>query len=421
MRKSWELLASGWMGVATHKLRSFLAMLGIVIGVAAVIALMSIGKGTEATIVSGVQGLGTNLFFIQSGTTTVGGVRSNFGSAQTLTLEDADAIAQEVAGIQTVAPYNMAGLQAVVKGQNSFAQVTGITTSYQDAFNLQTPDGDLISDYDYQTAQAVAVLGATQAQLLFPDAEPVGQILRLAGRGGTGAQGAQLNVRVIGVLQSKGQSIVGSVDQAILVPLTYLQRTISQPKTITGQHVVNSIVVSVADPSYSQQVIADITDILRHRHGLIQNQDNDFTITSQQDIVNTLTASINSLTYLLGAIAAISLLVGGIGVMNIMLVSVIERTREIGIRMALGSSDWNVRLQFLIESAFLTVVGGVIGIAVGWGASYLISKMANMATIVTPDIVTLAVSVSVGIGMFFGFYPAWQASRLNPIDALRAE
>jgi len=416
MRKYWELLASGWMGIATHKLRSFLAMLGIVIGVAAVIALMSVGKGTEASIVSGVQGLGTNLLFITPGATTSGGVRSDFGSAQTLTLEDANAIAQEVAGIQAVAPYNMTGLQAVVKGQNSFARVTGITTSYQDAFNLQTPDGDLISDYDYQTAQAVAVLGATQAQLLFPDAEPVGQILRLASRGGT-----QLNVRVIGVLQSKGQSIVGSVDQAILVPLTYLQRAISQPKTITGQHVVNSIVVSVTDQSQSQAVIDDITSLLRDRHGLIQNQDNDFTVTSQQDMVNALTSAINSLTYLLGAIAAISLLVGGIGVMNIMLVSVIERTREIGIRMALGSSDWNVRLQFLIESAFLTVVGGVIGIAVGWGASYLISKMANMATIVTPDIVTLAVSVSVGIGMFFGFYPAWQASRLNPIDALRAE
>ncbi len=415
MRKVWVLLASGWMGVATHKLRSFLAMLGIVIGVAAVIALMSIGKGTEATIISGVQGLGTNLLFITPGATTSGGVRTDFGSAQTLTLEDANAIAQEVANIQSVAPYNSSGLQAVVKGQNSFARVTGITTAYQDAFNLQTVDGDLISDYDYQAGAAVAVLGATQAQTLFGDAEALGQTVRLA------SKGTALNVRVIGVLQSKGQSVVGSVDQAILVPLSYLQRTISQSKTITGQHIVNSIVVSMTSASDSQQVIADITDVIRYRHGLIQNQDNDFTITSQQDIVNTLSQAMQSLTLLLGAIAAISLLVGGIGVMNIMLVSVIERTREIGIRMALGSSDWNVRLQFLIESAFLTIIGGIIGILVGWGASYMIANFAKIATIVTPDIVTLAVSVSVGIGMFFGFYPAWQASRLNPIDALRFE
>ncbi len=415
MRKPWVLLASGWMGVATHKLRSFLAMLGIVIGVAAVIALMSVGKGTEASSISNVQGLGSNLLFITPGATTSGGVRSDFGSAQTLTLEDAEAIQEQVGNIQAVAPYNATGLQAVVKGQNSFARVTGVTPSYQDAFNLQTTAGDLLSEYDYQTATAVALLGATQAQTLFPDTEPVGQTLRLAGRG------AQLNVRIIGVLQSKGQSIVGSVDQSILVPLTYLQRTINQPKTNTGQHIVNSIVVSMADQSQSQQVMADISDLLRFRHGLIQNQDNDFTITSQQDIVNTLTTAINSLTYLLGAIAAISLLVGGIGVMNIMLVSVIERTREIGIRMALGSSDWNVRLQFLIESAFLTIIGGIIGILVGWGASYMIANFAKIATIVTPDIVTLAVSVSVGIGMFFGFYPAWQASRLNPIDALRFE
>ncbi|MBI4267092.1 MAG: ABC transporter permease [Chloroflexi bacterium] len=411
MRKVWELLSSGWMGIATHKLRSFLAMLGIVIGVAAVIALMSVGKGTENTIVSNVKNLGTNLLFISPGATSSGGVRADFGSARTLTLEDAEAIQAEIANVQAVAPFNTTGQQAVVRGQNTFARVTGITPAYQDAFNLQLTDGDLISDYDYQTAAAVAVLGSQQKQILFGEDDPIGQTIRLG----------RLNVRVIGVLQSKGQSVMGSTDQAVLVPLTYLQRTITQPRTNTGQRIVNSIVVSLIDQSRSQDTIAEITGLLRYRHGLIQNQDDDFTITSQQDIVNTLTQAINSLTYLLGAIAAISLLVGGIGVMNIMLVSVIERTREIGIRMALGSSDWNVRLQFLIESAFLTVVGGIIGVGVGWGASYLISRMANMATIVSPDIVILAVSVSVGIGMFFGFYPAWQASRLNPIDALRFE
>ncbi|MDO8568555.1 MAG: ABC transporter permease [Dehalococcoidales bacterium] len=411
MKKFFDLFANGWMGVVTHKLRSFLAMLGIVIGVGAVIGLMSIGRGTEATIVSGVQGLGTNLLFITPGATTSGGVRTDFGSARTLTLEDAEAIQAEVPGIDAVAPYNSTGAQAVVKGQNSFARITGITPAYQDAFNLQVAEGDLINDYDYQTAQAVAVLGATQKTMLFGDTDAVGQTLRLG----------KLNVKVIGVLASKGQSIVGSVDQSVLVPLSYLQRTISQSRTTTGQHVVNSIVISVSDQTQSQAVIDAITSLLRYRHGIIANQDNDFTATSQQDIVNTLTSAINSLTYLLGAIAAISLLVGGIGVMNIMLVSVIERTREIGIRMALGASGWNIRIQFLIESALLTVVGGIVGVALGWGASRVLANVANVATIVSPDIIILAVSVSVGIGMFFGLYPAWQASRLNPIEALRSD
>ncbi|MBI2831050.1 MAG: ABC transporter permease [Chloroflexi bacterium] len=411
MKKTLELLSSGWAGVVTHKLRSFLAMLGIVIGVAAVIALMSIGKGVEASIISNVKGLGSNLLFIQPGSTSAGGVRSDFGSARTLTLEDAEAIAAEIPDVQAVAPFNSSGVQAVVKGQNSFARVTGITPQYQDAFNLQPVDGDLISDYDYQTAAAVAVLGSQQAQLLFGEDDAVGQTLRLG----------RMNLRVIGVLQSKGQSIMGSADQSVLVPLTYMQRTMNQPKTNRGDRIVNSIVISVTDPSKSQEVIGNITSLLRYRHQLIQNQDDDFSITSQQDIVNTLSQAMNSMTLLLGAIAGISLLVGGIGVMNIMLVSVIERTREIGIRMALGSSGWNIRLQFLIESAFLTFAGGIIGVATGWGASYLMSKMANMATVVSPDIVIMAVSVSIGIGMFFGLYPAWQASRLEPVEALRSD
>ncbi len=411
MRTFWRLVTGGWTGIVTHKLRSFLAMLGIVIGVGAVIALMSVGRGTEATIVSNVQGLGSNLLFIQPGSTSSGGVRSDFGNARTLTQQDADAIAEQISDIQAVAPYNSTGVQAVVKGQNSFARVTGITPPYQDAYNLQVADGDLISDYDFQTASPVAVLGATQKTLLFGDNDPIGQTVRLG----------KMNVRVIGVLASKGQSVMGSVDQAILVPLSYMQRTVTQPKTNAGQNIVSSIVVSVTDPSQSQPVIDAITTLLQYRHGLLPGQDNDFTITSQQDIVNTLSAAMNSLTLMLGAIAAISLLVGGIGVMNIMLVSVIERTREIGIRMALGGSDWNIRLQFLIESIFLTFTGGAFGVGAGWGASYLLTRFATMRTVVSPDIVILAVSVSVGIGVFFGFYPAWQASRLNPIDALRSE
>jgi putative ABC transport system permease protein len=227
-------------------------------------------------------------------------------------------------------------------------------------------------------------------------------------------------VSVIGVLDSKG-AMQGSPDDAVLIPLTVMQQTVAQPRTSQGDRVVSSIALKVTDEKNADQVVEDITSLLRVRHRLAAGADNDFNILSMEEIASTLSETMGTMTLLLGAIAAISLLVGGIGVMNIMLVSVLERTREIGIRRALGASQRNIWSQFLIEAAFLTFAGGIIGVIGGWGVSYLVSRLSDMSTLVTPDIVVLAVSVSVAIGLFFGFYPAWNASRLNPIQALRAE
>jgi len=410
MKKWFEPLSTAWVGVATHKLRSFLTMLGIVIGVAAVIALMSIGRGAEADIISRIETLGSDLIIVRPGATTFGGVRSAAGSATSLTLEDAAAISEQVPYITAVAPYYSTLLQLVAGNQNMNAQVTGITLEYMQAYNLNTTSGSFFSDYDYQRSAKVAVLGSNVAETLFEGADPIGQQMRMGNN----------IVRVIGVLESKG-AMMGSPDDAILIPLTAMQQMVAQPRTSQGERVVSSIALTVSDQEQASYVVDEITSLLRSRHQLGPGIDDDFSIISLEEIASAMSEMIGTMTLLLGAIAAISLLVGGIGVMNIMLVSVLERTREIGIRKALGARERDIWIQFLIEAAFLTLAGGIIGVIVGWGVSYLVSSMGLITTVVSADIVILAVSVSVGIGLFFGFYPAWNASRLNPIDALRAE
>ncbi|MDP2931452.1 MAG: ABC transporter permease [Chloroflexota bacterium] len=410
MKKWLEPLATAWVSVATHKLRSFLTILGVVIGVGAVITLMSIGKGTEATIVSRIQNLGSNLIFVQPGFFTQGGVRG-FGSANTLTMEDATAIAQQVDGVSIVAPYYQSNLQVVAGSQNMRTRVTGITPDYQQALNLQTTEGDLISQFQYDRAMRVAVLGPNVKNTLFGQDDPVGQPIRIG----------NATFYVMAILQSKGATIMGSTDDAILIPLTAMQQAFAQPRTASGGHVVSSIIIQSTDAQYTTLVTNEITSLLQQRHNIAAGADNDFTVSSQDQLTSTLAEAMNSMTLLLGAIAAISLLVGGIGVMNIMLVSVVERTREIGIRKALGARERDIWGQFLIEAAFLTFSGGVIGIGLGWGAATLVTRSGAITTLVSPDIVLLAASVSVAIGLFFGFYPAWQASRLNPIEALRSE
>jgi putative ABC transport system permease protein len=289
--------------------------------------------------------------------------------------------------------------------------VSGVTVDYPAVTGLNIADGAFFSDYDYQRGARVAVIGSNVQTDLFEDADPIGQRIRMGNN----------IVQVIGVLESKGLSLAGSADDAILVPLTALQQMSAQTRTSKGEHTVNTIAVTVTDDKLAGTVTEDITNLLRERHGLGSGVDSDFSILSVQEITKTLTETTGTLTLLLGAIAAISLLVGGIGVMNIMLVSVLERTREIGIRKALGASEWLIRWQFLIEAALLTFSGGVVGIGVGWLASGIVNRTGIVTTLVSPDIVVLAASVSVGIGLFFGFYPAWNASRLNPIEALRSE
>ena len=411
MRKFIDPVVTAWMGIATHKLRSVLTILGIVIGVAAVITLMSIGRGAQAQIVSRIESLGSNLIVVRPGATvSFGGVRGGQGSAVTLTYEDAQAIASSVDYIATVAPSYSASQQLVAGRQNTNAQVIGVTLDYEKAYNLQTTGGTFISDYDYQSAAQVAVLGSNVASTLFAGTDPIGQQIRMG----------HSIVYVIGVLKSKGEGF-GSTDSAILIPLTAMQTMIAQPHTSRGEQIVSSVAVTMTDKSQSSLIVSEITSLLRTRHQLSPTADNDFNISSMEELIATISSTLQSMTLLLGAIAAISLLVGGIGVMNIMLVSVLERTREIGIRMALGAQERDIWTQFLLESASLTLTGGIIGVGVGWIAATLVARSGSLPTVVSADIVTLAVSVSVGIGVFFGFYPAWNASRLNPIEALRAE
>jgi putative ABC transport system permease protein len=411
MKKWLGPLATVWLGLTTHKLRSFLTMLGIIIGVASVITLMSIGKGSTAQILSNIQSMGANLITIRAGASFgPGGVRGAGGSTQTLTMEDAEAIAEQVSNISAVAPSSSSNLQLVVGGENTNSQVTGVTTEYLSVNNLELTSGSFFSAEEYQRGAKVAVLGPNVAETLFGETSPVGQKMRM----GT------IIVTVIGVLESKG-GMMNSSDDAVFIPLTALYQTVAKTRTAQGETVVSSITLTVTDEEKADQVTEEITSLLRQRHRLASDADDDFNIMSMEELASTLEETSGTMTLLLGAIAGISLLVGGIGVMNIMLVSVLERTREIGIRKALGAREQDIWIQFLVEAALLTFAGGIIGVIIGWLVSYFVNSTGLMTTLVTADIVILAVSVSVGIGLFFGFYPAWNASRLNPIEALRSE
>jgi len=411
MKKWFEPLATAWVGVVTHKLRSSLTILGIVIGVAAVIALMSIGRGATEDILSRIEGMGSDLITISPGSSTFGGVKSAAGSVRTLTQEDAVAIQEQVAYINMVAATQSTSLQVVVAGENMNTRVTGVPPEYQEIQKLEIAYGSFFSYYDYQRSAKVVVLGSEVKETLFGDTDPIGQQIRM----GTNI------VRVVGVLETKEGFMGSSPDNAILVPLTAMQQMVAQQKTSQGERIVSSIVLTVSDEEQTEYVVDGITSLLRDRHRLGPNIDDDFRIISIQEISEAISEAAGTMTLLLGAIAAISLLVGGIGVMNIMLVSVLERTREIGIRKALGAREHDIWIQFLIEAALLTLAGGIVGVIIGWLVAYFVNNMGIMTTIVSADIVILAVSVSVGIGLFFGFYPAWNASRLNPIEALRSE
>lgn len=411
MKKWHTFLSTVWLGLNTHKLRSFLTMLGIIIGVGSVITLMSIGKGSTAQILSNIESMGANLITVSPAMGFgVGGVRGAGGGGQTLTMEDAEAISERISYISSVAPSSSSNLQLVVGSENTNSQVIGTTPEYVSVTNLKLASGSFFSGQEYERGAKVAVLGSDVAETLFGSGNPVGQKMRM----GT------IVVTVIGVLESKGTGF-NSPDDAVIIPLTALQQTVALTRTAQGEKVVSSIYLTVSGETQSDYVTEQITSLLRSRHRLAASDEDDFSIRSMEEIASSLQETSATLTLLLGAIAAISLLVGGIGVMNIMLVSVLERTREIGIRKALGARERDIWIQFLLEATILTFAGGIIGAIIGWGVSVIINRVGSMATLVTPDIVILAVSVAVGIGLFFGFYPAWNASRLNPIEALRSE
>ena len=397
--------------LSANKMRSGLTMLGIIIGVMAVVAMLSIGQGAQAAITNQIDSIGTNLLFIRPGATQQGGVRSAEGSAATLTVEDAQALVG-VSNVVAVAPEVDSFGQVAYLGNNANARVIGVTPDYQNALNANVADGDFVSSSNVTANSAVVDLGAQVAQTLFNGAEPVGQMIRINN---------QL-FRVIGVMQAKGGTGANNTDNQIYVPITTAMSRLSRSGQFRGSNTVSVINVKITDPSAQNQVVQDIGQILDQRHHVTQD---DFTIQSQQDILNAANQVTGVLTIFLGGIAAISLIVGGIGIMNIMLVSVTERTREIGIRKAIGARKRDILAQFLTEATFLSLSGGLIGIAFGALIARLISGVqlgsSTLTTVVAPSSVILAVVFSAGVGLFFGSYPANRAASLHPIDALRFE
>jgi putative ABC transport system permease protein len=408
--------------LGANKLRAALTMLGVIIGVAAVIALMSIGRGIQASIQGSIQALGSNLLFVSPGAQSSGNVRSQAGTAPSLTFEDAMAITESgrVPQVVAVAPEAGGFAQVVAGGNNVNVRVTGVTPDYEQVRNFHTVEGEFITRENIDARSLVAVIGATTKTNLFGEGDAVGQTIRV------NQQNVSANLRVVGVLEPKGSGFGGNQDDTILVPITTQFTRLSRNRTSRGGFTVSTVNVQLIDEktTTSEEAVKAIGDLLRERHRVTED---DFTIRSQQDLLNTVTQITGALTLFLGAVAGISLLVGGIGIMNIMLVSVTERTREIGIRKAIGAKRRDILTQFLIESIVVSVVGGGIGIAIGAGGARLLDGISlgtsatKLTTVVGLDAVLLAFGVSAAIGLFFGVYPAVRASQLNPIEALRYE
>jgi putative ABC transport system permease protein len=406
--------------LTVNKMRSILTMLGVIIGVTSVVALMSIGYGVQNSITSNFEGMGTNLLYVSPGaTSTSSGIRSAMGSASTLTLADAEALLDSdlAPAVAAVAPQVSTREQVIAGDNNSNTQIYGVTEEYASVRNFAVAEGDFISDSNVESKSLVAVLGSDTAATLFGDEEAVGQKIKIN----------SIQFTVIGVLEAKGSSGMGSQDDMVIIPITTAMARLTSSKTASGEKTISTIYVQVTDTDQTDAAIAQITAILEERHDIDTEagDSDDFSITSQQDTIDSLKASTNVLVLFLGAIAGITLLVGGIGIMNIMLVSVTERTREIGIRKALGAKKRDVLLQFLLEATLLSLTGGIIGVFTGWGISQAISGISmsgtTITTTMTATIPILAVCVSAGVGILFGLYPAYRAARLNPIEALRYE
>jgi len=399
-------------GLTANKLRSGLTMLGIIIGVAAVIALVSVGQGAQAAVTQQFESLGSNLLTISPGVAFVRrGMSVGYVSAQSLTNEDVAAIAHLATLVEVVAPEYSTQGQVVYGNQNTQTSVLGVTPEYLAVRNWQVAQGRFIDQQDLQSLAKVCALGAAVAEDLFGRnyLDPVGRTIKIN----------RQNYQVVGVMASKGQTGFMNQDDQVFIPLSTAQVKFGG----AGNTSLGAINVQVSSAEMMDFAQAELTAILRARHGLAPGQSDDFTVGSQVEIVAMVEEMTGIFTILLGSIAAISLVVGGIGIMNIMLVSVTERTREIGIRKAVGAKRRDVLLQFLVEAVVLSGLGGVMGVLVGWGGAQLLSRLAGelLSTLVTSGSVVMALGVSVAIGLFFGIYPARRAARLNPIDALRYE
>jgi len=386
-----------------NKMRSILTALGIIIGVGAVIATVSIGNGAKHQVEGQIASLGQNVISVFPGTSTSGGMRGGFGSSSTLTIEDGEAIEREVLGVVAVSGEVRDRQQVLANGLNWNTTVMGEGPGYLSVRAWDLESGSMFTDADMRSTGKVAVIGKTVARELYPDMDPVGQTIRIR----------NLPFKILGVLKSKGFSFFGSdQDDVVVVPTTSAMRRVSRRQYLSG------ILIQAQTPEMMGRIQQDVTDLLQQRRG---GREPDFTVRNQLELAEAATATSKTMTALLGSIAGVSLIVGGIGIMNIMLVSVTERTREIGIRLAIGAHDRDVRLQFLIEAMILSMLGGIFGVLIGIGASQLVSAHFNMPVLISTASITGAVVFSAFVGIVFGFYPAHKAAQLDPIDALRFE
>jgi len=389
-----------------NKLRSALTALGIIIGVGAVIAMVSIGNGAKAQVEQQIASLGENVILIFSGSITSSGIRTGWGSAGTLKIEDAEAIRREVPGVIAVSEEVVSTSQVSAGNQNWFTRIFGESPEYFDIRKWPLSDGAIFTPQDVRSANKVCVIGRTTASQVFGSENPIGQVLRIKG----------VPFLVTGVLTPKGLSPQG-VDQDDIVVMPYT----SAMKRVIGGSTLRGINVQVASPNDLAPAQEQITELLRQRHNIRPGRDDDFTVRNQQEIAEAATETSRVMSLLLGAIASVSLIVGGIGIMNIMLVSVTERTREIGVRLAVGAHGRDILTQFLIEAVTLSSIGGVIGIVLGLGASQVLSAVVHWPTLISLGSIIVAFFFSAAVGIFFGFYPAREAARLDPIEALRYE
>jgi putative ABC transport system permease protein len=406
--KSGDLFIEVYSALSANKVRSSLTILGIVIGISSVIAMVSIGTGASNSISSSIQSLGSNLLQITPGAqrTQGFGASAGRGGAKTLTIEDANAIGQ-VSGVQAVDSQVSGRYQIIAKGTNTNTTVNGVTSNYPQIRNLEMAEGSFITDSQNTSAAKVAVLGPTTRDDLFGEeaTDVVGKSIRIKG----------MEFKVIGISASKGGTGFSNQDDIIFIPVKSAQRYLS------GDQYLSTIAVQATTPEVMTEVQADVTTLLLSRHNISDEALADFSVLNQNDILSTASSVTGTLTYLLAAIGGISLLVGGIGIMNMMLTTVTERTKEIGLRKAIGAKRSDISKQFLAEAVVLTVVGGVIGIVLGWGISFLVNKTGLVQTSVSLMSVLLAFGVSAITGIVFGYYPARRAAALNPIDALRFE
>lgn len=402
-----NLLKIALRALANNKLRGFLTMLGIIIGVASVITMLAIGQGSKRSIQAQISEMGSNMIMIQPGADMRGGVRQDASAMETLKLQDYEDIVNETRYVSATSPSVNSSGQAIYGANNAPTTVYGISPDYMEIRRYEVEDGDMFSDQDVQTAAKVCVIGKTVVDNLFPGGEnPVGRVIRFQ----------KLPFRVVGVLKSKGYNSMGmDQDDLILAPYTTIQKKILAITHLQG------ITCSALKEEYTDQAIDEISEILRRNHRLRETDDDDFTIRSMQELSTMLTSTTDIMTTLLAAVAGISLLVGGIGIMNIMYVSVTERTREIGLRMSIGAKGMDILAQFLIESILISVTGGLIGVLFGVGAALIVNVVVHFPIYIQPWSVLLSFVVCTVTGVFFGWYPAKKAAQLDPIEAIRYE